>query len=115
MYIFFTKYKVSLIVILSPVFAVPTLEETSQFSIVEYIAIFIITTSIICESISDYQLFMHKNSISTDKVYCKGFWKYSRHPNYFFSMASLGRILYFFIKFIRAIYNLLSFIDAFFF
>ena len=29
------------------------------------------------------------------------------------SMASLGRILYFFIKFIRAIYNLLSIIDAF--
>lgn len=94
MYIFY-HIQGLLIVILSPVFAVPTLEESSQFSIVEYIGIFIITTSIICESISDYQLFMHKNSISTDNVYRKGFWKYSRHPNYFFQwLAWVGFFIF---------------------
>ena len=94
MYIFY-HIQGLLIVILSPVFAVPTLEESSQFSIVEYIGIFIITTSIICESISDYQLFMHKNSASTDNVYRKGFWKYSRHPNYFFQwLAWVGFFIF---------------------
>ncbi len=92
---FFYHIQGILIVILSPVFAVPTLQNSSQFSIIEYTGIFIITTSIICESISDYQLFMHKNSASTDNVYRKGFWKYSRHPNYFFQwLAWVGFFIF---------------------
>ena len=63
MYVFY-HIQGLLIVILSPIFAVPTLQNTSDISISEYIGIFIITTSIICESISDYQLFTHKNSTS---------------------------------------------------
>ena len=95
-YVFFYHIQGLLIVILSPIFAVPTLQDSSELSIIEYIGIFIITTSIIyCESISDYQLFMHKNSASADNVYRKGFWKYSRHPNYFFQwLAWVGFFIF---------------------
>ena len=94
MYVFY-HIQGLLIVILSPIFAVPTLQNTSDISISEYIGIFIITTSIICESISDYQLFMHKNSTSKVNVYRKGFWKYSRHPNYFFQwLAWVGFFIF---------------------
>ena len=92
---FFYHIQGLLIVILSPIFAVPTLQDSSELSIIEYIGIFIIITSIICESISDYQLFTHKNSASTDNVYRKGFWKYSRHPNYFFQwLAWVGFFIF---------------------
>lgn len=49
----------------------------------DYIALIIAIASISAESIADHQLKIFKKNPDS-KVCDKGFWKYSRHPNYFF-------------------------------
>lgn len=51
----------------------------------DLLGIFIALLSIAGESLSDHQLAKFRADSSTKGTVCKrGFWKYSRHPNYFF-------------------------------
>jgi len=55
---------------------------------IELFGIMLWAFGFIYETVADYQLYHHKLKVShKDKVYDKGLWKYSRHPNY------LGEIL----------------------
>ena len=91
----FYHFQGFLIMLLSPIFALPTWNNDIVISTTEYIGILIIIIAILGESISDYQLFKHKNSKSSHEVFQDGLWKYSRHPNYFFQwLAWVGFFVY---------------------
>lgn len=46
-------------------------------------SICVATFGLVYESIADMQLFLHKNRSPGKRLYGKGLYKYSRHPNYF--------------------------------
>ena len=84
----------ALIMIFSPIFAVPTWNPNTGMSLVEWIGLAIVAIAIVGESIADWQLARFKKQ-SSNEVCQSGFWKYSRHPNYFFQwIAWMGFFLF---------------------
>ena len=51
--------------------------------LMEWFAVFITSAGIVIETISDIQLSRYVNDKEKCDFLCSGFWKYSRHPNYF--------------------------------
>ena len=83
-----------LIMIFSVVFAVPTWNESTIISPLEWGGLAIIAVAIIGESSADWQLARFKSQNSGNKVCRLGLWNYCRHPNYFFQwLAWVGFFL----------------------
>ena len=74
-----------LIVLVSlPLLAVHLSETSSELFWLDYLAILVWIIGFSFEAGGDYQLYQFKkNSENKDKVLNTGFWKYTRHPNYF--------------------------------
>ena len=74
-----------LILIISlPLLAVNTNSESSHLNLLDYLAIIIWGIGFVFEAGGDYQLARFKgNPNNKGKVLNTGFWKYTRHPNYF--------------------------------
>jgi len=74
-----------LILIISlPLLAVNTSSESSHLNLLDYLAIIIWGIGFVFEAGGDYQLARFKgNPNNKGKVLNTGFWKYTRHPNYF--------------------------------
>jgi steroid 5-alpha reductase family enzyme len=71
--------------LLSIPFALICLNTSSEFSPLELVAVVIWMIAILGEAASDRQLSRFKeDSTNSGKTCDVGFWKYSRHPNYFF-------------------------------
>lgn len=76
----------------------------SSFGYIDIIALCTTLFAIIIETISDQQLYQFiKNREDSTKIIKKGFWKYSRHPNYF------GEILFWWGLYLFALITELSF------
>lgn len=54
-----------------------------EMGLMEWIAVVITSTGVIIETVSDIQLRRYVNDKDKCDFICSGFWKYSRHPNYF--------------------------------
>lgn len=72
----------------SVLFAIPMLlaaHNPAEIGVLDFVGIAIWFIAIGGESLSDYQLDEFRNNPANKGQVCKsGFWKYSRHPNYFF-------------------------------
>lgn len=75
----------SLILLISlPLFAINTSSSSGILTFLDVVALLVWSIGFIFEAGGDYQLFKFKsNPKNKDKVLNKGFWKYTRHPNYF--------------------------------
>lgn len=75
----------ALIILVSlTLFGVHTGTHTDELSWIDYLALFVWLFGFIFEAGGDYQLMRFKKSpANKGKVLDKGFWKYTRHPNYF--------------------------------
>ena len=64
---------------------------TANLSALDYVAIIIWGIGFLFEAGGDYQLAKFKNNAANKgKVLNTGFWKYTRHPNYFGDAVSMG-------------------------
>ena len=71
-------------IISAPLLAAQYYIPGSSLNIIDYVAIIIWIVGFIFEAGGDYQLARFKaNPVNKGKVLQTGFWKYSRHPNYF--------------------------------
>ena len=62
----------------------PALTIDQAFNWLSYLAMLLVITGILFETIADHQLAAFKRDTSnTSKVLRSGLWRYSRHPNYF--------------------------------
>jgi steroid 5-alpha reductase family enzyme len=82
-FFYFFQLQGVMIVLLSLPFALICMNSDPKFSPIEIVAAVLWLIALIGESLSDRQLdhFKHRHPKQTCDV---GFWKYSRHPNYFF-------------------------------
>ncbi|MFL5763942.1 MAG: DUF1295 domain-containing protein [Bacteroidia bacterium] len=85
-FVFFQMQALSNVFLAIPYFII-ALNPAPEISIVEYIGAGMWLLSIIGEGLSDWQLKQFKKDPSNKGKVCqKGFWNYSRHPNYFFQL-----------------------------
>ncbi|MBH98172.1 MAG: hypothetical protein CMM56_06940 [Rhodospirillaceae bacterium] len=62
----------------------PSIAEKFANGWFDYIGLFLFIVGFLFESISDYQLCIFKsNPVNKVRVFDKGLWRYTRHPNYF--------------------------------
>jgi steroid 5-alpha reductase family enzyme len=62
--------------------------------------------SFVCENISDHQLRTFKSNKSQRGLVCKdGFWRYSRHPNYFFELGIWSAYALFAVPHVQTIWE----------
>jgi steroid 5-alpha reductase family enzyme len=75
----------ALIMIVSlPLLGIASSASSGDLKILDYIGIFVWLIGFSFEAVGDYQLARFKKDISNKgKVLNTGFWKYTRHPNYF--------------------------------
>lgn|GEM_PF-5571442 len=86
-----------------PLYWVPAVQ---SFSILRLFILIVLFAAIVCEWVSDYQLYMFQNSDKSKGVCKIGFWSWCRHPNCFFegnvwvflflssvSISSLGSLI----------------------
>lgn len=67
-----------------PLMATNFLSKDDSLNIISYVGIIIWLIGLVFEAGGDYQLTRFKaNPLNKGKVLNKGFWKYTRHPNYF--------------------------------
>jgi steroid 5-alpha reductase family enzyme len=73
------------LIVASPLISIFYQSELKEiYSITDYIGLCLLAFGFLFESISDYQKNKFKSDINNKGKPCdKGFWKYSRHPNYF--------------------------------
>ena len=93
---------VLILIVSLPLFGVHNSDSSGQLFWLDYMAILTWVIGFIFEAGGDYQLYQFKKSQKNkEEVLTKGFWKYTRHPNYFgdalvwwsyamFSMAAGG-------------------------
>ena len=93
---------VLILIVSLPLFGVHNSDSSGQLFWLDYMAILTWVIGFIFEAGGDYQLYQFKKSQKhKEEVLTKGFWKYTRHPNYFgdalvwwsyamFSMAAGG-------------------------
>jgi steroid 5-alpha reductase family enzyme len=68
----------------APLLGVQYFGAERNLGIIDYVAIFLMITGILFEAGGDFQLSVFKsNPANKGKVLNKGFWRYTRHPNYF--------------------------------
>jgi len=80
----FVPQALMLIVINSGAIISTYTSRTPQISWLDYIATTVWILGFLIESIADLQMFQFKShSYNQNRIYTKGLWKYSRHPNYF--------------------------------
>ncbi|KTD46562.1 hypothetical protein Lqui_2487 [Legionella quinlivanii] len=82
---FFINFQLQglLIFIISSVFLLISKSELTRFTWIDSIAVCLISSGIIGETLADLQLQRFKNQYKRE-VCNLGLWRYSRHPNYFF-------------------------------
>lgn len=84
---FWLLQAVSIFVIMLPVIALLSAEDTQDFSLISGIGLMISLLGIVIEGIADVQKFRFKQKPDNKgKLIKSGFWKHSRHPNYFGEM-----------------------------
>lgn len=84
---FFLLFQVqALLVLLCAIPFVSVAKNTTPFSLFDLLACVVATAAIFGEHVADEQLkvFKSKNDTNPMSICKNGFWKYSRHPNYFF-------------------------------
>lgn len=75
---------VLMLMIASPLFGVYLTEENTSLNVFDFLAIALWIIGISFEAGGDYQLTKFRSQRkSKDEVLSSGFWKYTRHPNYF--------------------------------
>lgn len=75
---------VLMLMIASPLFGVYLTEENTPLNVFDFVAIALWIVGISFEAGGDYQLTKFRSQRkSKDEVLSSGFWKYTRHPNYF--------------------------------
>ncbi|MGL5785601.1 MAG: DUF1295 domain-containing protein [Bacteroidales bacterium] len=80
----FLLQAVLMMIISLPLFGVSTGSSSGGLNLLDYLAILVWLTGFSFEAGGDYQLARFKrNPQNKGKVMCYGFWKYTRHPNYF--------------------------------
>lgn len=83
---FFQMQAVSNIFLAFPVFLMSS-NTDPNFYITELVGAILLFMAILGEGLSDYQLQAFKSDpVNKGKVCQRGFWNYSRHPNYFFQL-----------------------------
>jgi steroid 5-alpha reductase family enzyme len=84
-FLFFFEFQAVLDVILSLPFLLACLDTHAPLRGVEKVALGLWVLAICGEALADVQLERFKqNAANQGKTYRAGFWRYSRHPNYFF-------------------------------
>ncbi|MDB4170589.1 DUF1295 domain-containing protein [Polaribacter sp.] len=75
----------ALIMIISlPLLGIHTSTNSGALNALDYLGIFVWTVGFIFEAGGDYQLMRFQRNLNNKgKVLDRGFWKYTRHPNYF--------------------------------
>ena len=82
--LFFQLQGLSQTIFSIPIFLI-AIDQNESFSILVYIGILVYLVGFLGEGISDYQLDQFRKKVGNKNLICmEGFWKYSRHPNYFF-------------------------------
>lgn len=67
-----------------PLLGANLISQTAGFNVMDYLAVLVFLVGFAFEAGGDYQLArFKKNPNNKGKVLDKGFWKYTRHPNYF--------------------------------
>lgn len=85
-FVFFQMQALSNVFLAIPYFIIAE-NASPEISIIEYIGAGMWLLSIVGEGLSDLQLKQFKKDPSNKGKVCqKGFWNYSRHPNYFFQL-----------------------------
>lgn len=94
----FIAQAITLVVINSGALLVAVYGKPFQIALLDYVAVTIWILGFLIESIADLQMYKFKsNPNNKGKIYKKGFWKYTRHPNY------LGECIMWFAIFLLAL------------